>query len=350
MTGTKHTLLACRVSFQRLLELRGGEFDMYFLLMAILLLSSCTSIDDNHVVKESYLSTVISGYEFKKTDDLAIGRIQYFGATEINPCSYWTYFPSTIRKDAKTTLFVIPRAGALEESKVKDSLLEVVSYLEKYKMPGLIVNINKGGIKLTEQDMKSRSQSYSRADLHVYDAIFNQYLPLIRASGYNINEKIFLNGYSGAGSFAYKLALFYPEKVLGVVFGGASFAPMPLSEYQTKKVSYPIGLYDLQRYTGKSYDIENYRNIKFVQIRGEKDKNQIINHELYGDYAMSYFSRKFSSDPNTREKMMAEVYRDAGLDFSFYTYPNSEHAIDMKIFHQQTFDIFKEISDKMNQD
>lgn len=319
---------------------------VYLLMIAILLLSSCNTMDGNGAVEETYLSTITSGYEFTSTDDLMIGGIQYFKATDNNPCSFWAYFPKSIQKDTPTTLFVIPRTSALEESAVKDTLKEVISYLEAYKMPGLIVNMNKGGIKLTEQDMKSRSQSVSRSDLHLYDAVFNQYIPLLQAKGYDIDEKIFLNGYSGGGSFAYKFALFYPEKVLGVVFGGASVAPMPLSEYKDKAIRYPIGLSDLQRFTGKVYNMDNYKNIKFVHIRGEDDKNQVINNELYGEYAVTYFSRNFSSDPNTRERMLTDLYRDYGLDFSFYTYPNAKHAIDNARFYRQTFEIFKEIADR----
>lgn len=86
-----------------------------------------------------------------------------------------------------------------------------------------------------------------------------------------INEKIFLNGYSCSGVFAQRFALLYPELIDTLCVGGASGSiPIPSTEFD-----YPIGIGNYKTLMGKDFDFEKYSQIKFRYYVGEfEDKRK----------------------------------------------------------------------------
>ena len=94
-------------------------------------------------------------------------------------------------------------------------------------------------------------------------------------TGKDIQEKVFLNGYSSSGVFAERFALIYPEIVSRCLIGGeAGTIPVP-----TPEIKYPIGIEDYEELVGKPFNMEAYKEIMFGYYVGEleeKDKTSYL--------------------------------------------------------------------------
>lgn len=111
--------------------------------------------------------------------------------------------------------------------------------------------------------------------------------------GINLEDKIFLNGYSSSGVFAQRFALLHPELISTACIGGASGSiPIPTEEF-----GYPIGISDYKELTGKEFDMDSYCQIDFTYYVGELETQNKAETRFdeNGDpvpmHDMSYFDR-----------------------------------------------------------
>lgn len=111
--------------------------------------------------------------------------------------------------------------------------------------------------------------------------------------GINLEDKIFLNGYSSSGVFAQRFALLHPELISTACIGGASGSiPIPTEEF-----GYPIGISDYKELTGKEFDMDSYSQIDFTYYVGELETQNKAETRFdeNGDpvpmHDMSYFDR-----------------------------------------------------------
>ncbi len=122
----------------------------------------------------------------------------------------------------------------------------------------------------------------------------------------NINDKIFLNGYSASGVFAQRFALLHPEIVDTLCLGGASGSiPVPSSELE-----YPLGIADYSDVVGKPFDLESYLQIKFRYYVGalETERKSLERYDENGNFApmhdMSYFDRSVPNSVGVKQRII----------------------------------------------
>lgn len=137
----------------------------------------------------------------------------------------------------------------------------------------------------------SKDNLFYRIDLQVLNIINDVKQKISKST--EINEKIFLNGYSSSGVFAQRFALLHPEIIDTACIGGASGSiPIPI-----KDLEYPLGIADYLAITGKTFDFESYSQIKFRYYVGSLEDTRKTPERFdengkdapYHD--MSYFDR-----------------------------------------------------------
>ena len=172
----------------------------------------------------------------------------------------------------------------------------------------------------------SKDNPYYRLDLQVVNIVQEAKQHL--SSRVNLDDKIFLNGYSASGVFAERFALLHPEMIEMACIGGASGSiPVP-----TDQLEYPLGIKDYALITGKEFDMESYTQIKLRYYVGElEDKRKTS--ERYDEegkaapmHDMSYFDRSvpplvgsrqralFGKNLLERSQRQMELLQDMGLD------------------------------------
>ena len=184
-------------------------------------------------------------------------------------------------------------------------------------------------------DLPRNDENY-RIDEQVVEMINNA--KDILTNEYNIkpDDKIFLNGYSASGVFAQRFALLHPEIVGTACIGGASGSiPIP-----SDLLSYPLGTKDYEKITGKKFDEESYKNIKFRYFVGEFEKAGDRFDEYGNKYPMhdmSYFDRSvpvevgeaqrslFGEDLFVRANNTVNYIQNCGIDIDHYVIEGRSH-------------------------
>ena len=176
-------------------------------------------------------------------------------------------------------------------------------------------------------DIPKGDKNY-RIDEQIVRIINKSKVILKNEVGLTASDKIFLNGYSSSGVFAQRFALLHPDVVETACIGGASGSiPVP-----TKDLSYPLGIADYEKLTGKEFDFENYSKIKFRYYVGELETQNKSNTRVddFGNLApmhdMSYFNRSvpvdvgkkqreiFGKDMFSRAERTIQVLKSLGID------------------------------------
>lgn len=145
---------------------------------------------------------------------------------------------------------------------------------------------------------KTKSRQFHRIDEQVVSMITDATKIITGLTGKRVGDQVILNGYSSGGVFAQRFALLHPELVKSACIGGAiGSMPLPISEYQGRKIGYPLGIADYEELTGKTFDIESYKKIKFhyyvTEGENERKSDTRVNedNELAPMCDMSYMER-----------------------------------------------------------
>lgn len=189
-------------------------------------------------------------------------------------------------------------------------------------------------------------QNGERPDLDVVEAI-NKAKEIMR-NQYNIqlNDKIFLNGYSSSGCFAQRFSLIHPELIDTACIGGASGSiPIP-----NKDLDYPLGIKNYKELFGKRFDIEEYKKIIFdyyvgsLECETKSSDRTDENGDLSPMHDMSYFDKSVPTDVGEthrknlgqdmfeRAKNTVEILRNIGINISHKIIPNIAHN-DLEAFN-----------------
>ena len=127
-----------------------------------------------------------------------------------------------------------------------------------------------------------------------------------KTNGIDLEDKIFLNGYSSSGVFAQRFALLHPDLISAVCIGGASGSiPIPNKEFD-----YPIGIADFEELTGKQFDMESYKKIAFTYYVGELegDEKDYTRFDEYGNpvpmHDMSYLHESVPTDVGIKQRAL----------------------------------------------
>ena len=145
-----------------------------------------------------------------------------------------------------------------------------------------------------------------RLDMQIVDIINKVKNRIFELYGITVNDKIFLNGYSSSGVFAQRFSLLHPDIIDTVCIGGASGSIPVISDI----LDYPLGIKDFSKITGLSFDIDNYKKIKFRYYVGElEDVRKSFdryddNHNYAPMHDMSYFNRSVPVDVGKMQRSL----------------------------------------------
>ena len=195
----------------------------------------------------------------------------------------------------------------------------------------------------------------------VKDCIDSARLEIKEITGKNVQDRIFLSGYSASGLFAQRFALAYPEMINRALIGGAAGTiPVP-----TKKLKYPIGIQDYETVFGKEFDSEAYKRIQFAYYVGEKEAAKAGEYDINGDriksdkqipapmHDMSFRSATTPQDVGKEQRRLLgqnldERYKNAikanqiyGIDIEGIVVSNSTHRDIFNTIKNASISIFE---------
>lgn len=203
--------------------------------------------------------------------------------------------------------------------------------------------------QLAEECFKfDETNPFYRLDLQVKKVIEDAKMRINTSKKINVDNKIFLNGYSSSGVFAQRFALLHPEIIDTLCIGGAS-GSIPFPTYTNLEtgleygLDYPLGTKNYENLFGTAFNEEAYKNIKFRYFVGELE-DQRSTKERKNDFGfpapmhdMSYFDASiptltgkkqremFGENLFDRAKKQVEVLAIEGYDITHEIIPGRGH-------------------------
>lgn len=181
---------------------------------------------------------------------------------------------------------------------------------------------------LGRSTLTTGSEKLRRLDLQLL-AMARDAQRLLKAQGRGIASKLFLTGFSASAMFATRFAALHPQDVAAVVAGGLnSFVILPFDSFLGNRLTYPLGIADLEQVAGQAFDRRAWQQVPQLLFMGALDTNDAVDF----DDAYSSEHRRLIHQLLGR-RMIPErwqacerVYRDAMAPARFRTFDNVGHG------------------------
>jgi hypothetical protein len=287
------------------------------------------------------------------------GHIVEHAATSETPYSYFTYFPKSAEKRQEIILGVWPHGGgrssddyADHQAEAERAVKRLISFSERYRIPIISVAVPRvKGLYITTLvpgTFSTQEEMHLRPDLKVIDAVWSGYIPQIESMGYEVDERVFMMGFSSVSVFTLRFTIFHPDRVKAAWLGASATGPIPASEYEGTTINYPVGIADIEALTGKPFDLEAYRQVPHMIVVGEKDtdpKNDTtLFRECYTAAESSFIRSNFGETKPERAEFFYQYLVSMGMPATFTLYKDEGHNL-REYMLEEAFDFFVSTSD-----
>ncbi len=171
-----------------------------------------------------------------------------------------------------------------------------------------------------------REPGLERIDLQLIAMIHDAHRRLAEG-GVPTEKKVFLWGYSAAGSFTIRFTILHPELVQAASLGGCSVPTLPLEKVNGHEARYPIGVADLKQLTGRRFRAKAFRSVPIQIFRGAVDNNDEVSYDDGYDLVdRELINRELGGPPPIhRYSTIQELYRRAAPRVKFIIEPEVAH-------------------------
>ena len=191
---------------------------------------------------------------------------------------------------------------------------------------------------LTRAAMTHEDRRYARPDLQIL-AMLDDARDKLAAEGYVISPAALLWGFSAAADFVTRIAVLHPERVRAVAAGGLGGLPiLPLERYAGERLTYPVGVGDLEEVARLSLKAAALRATPMLLFQGSADENDSIEEPPFAcdEFASDSYScaqamwvnETFGSSTVDRVSAVSAIYRYFGMaDFNSIILPGIGHRV-----------------------
>lgn len=203
--------------------------------------------------------------------------------------------------------------------------------------------------QLDRDSMRITSGPMRRLDLQLI-AMIEDAQRRLRASGIRTRDGVLMTGFSASGSFSNRFTMLHPDRVRAVASGGLNgMLILPLTALGSVTLSYPIGIANVKKLTGRRVDLVAWRRVPQFIYMGALDDNDALHFsDGYDDdeRAIVYGSLGETMQPDRWTKMQ-QLYREAGANAIFHTYEGIGHGTNRAINDEIT-EFFREHMERLH--
>lgn len=179
---------------------------------------------------------------------------------------------------------------------------------------------------LDRDTLQWREPGLQRIDLQLI-AMIKDARQRLGGAGVPTEKRVFLWGYSAAGSFTIRFTILHPELVQAASLGGCSVPTLPIEKLNRHKARYPIGVAGLKQLTGSKFDAKAFRSVPIQIFRGAADNNdEVAFDDGYDPVDRQFINRELGGPlPIHRFPAIQNVYRRAAPKAKFIIEPGVAH-------------------------
>lgn len=239
--------------------------------------------------------------------------------------------PTVHRKDAWWTGF--------ERKKIADDL-GVVLLVPAFIRPGedLLIYTH----ALDRDSLTTKRTDLQRIDLQLIAMIDHARAELAKED-IQIDEKIFIQGFSASAMFANRFTVLHPDRVKAATMGSPGGWPLvPVAEFNGEPLPYPAGIADLESLTGVPFDSVMYNSIPQLIYMGSLDDNDSLDFtDSWDESGAQLVDKLFGADPLSRWEDAEAIYLAEGANVQFLLVDGAGH--DRKGLQEYSTDFFRNI-------
>ncbi len=184
---------------------------------------------------------------------------------------------------------------------------------------------------------KIKELGLERVDLQLL-SMFEDVRKRLKNSGFYIDQKFIIDGFSASAKFANRFTLLHPEYIKMCIAGGVSgILTLPIKELNNQRLLWPVGLGNIEKLTGVEFNdnkIEQFKDIPQIYYMGGQDHNNpfVFNENYEPRYSgkinqqeLEQIYQIFGNSMSERWVKSQELYKELGVNSSFYTYDGIGH-------------------------
>lgn len=171
---------------------------------------------------------------------------------------------------------------------------------------------------------------FQRPDQKV-NMMIDRFTDDLRHAGYNVHDRVFIDGFSAGAMFAQRYALLHPERIQALAAGQCGGAmTLPQDQYETTQMEWPVGTSDFSSLIGYTFDRDTYRQVPQYIYIGDQDTT---NSTLWGpgelwrtQSQIDFLNTTFgNTDPVRLENQVAYLNNMGYNNIIFHKYPGIGH-------------------------
>jgi hypothetical protein len=182
----------------------------------------------------------------------------------------------------------------------------------------------------------------ARIDLQLIAMIEDAKLILTK-QGLNVEEQVFMKGFSACSTFTNRFAILHPHIVKAVATGGINSIPMfPTEEWNGERLRYPVGIADIKEIAGIEFKLEEYMKVaQYIYMGSEDDNDTTLFDDAYERVDADLIWRLVGKGMDVRWENSEQIYKELGIPAQFVTYQGVGHSITPQIIND-VVDFFAE--------
>ena len=185
-------------------------------------------------------------------------------------------------------------------------------------------------------NVQTVSDEYLESLFNIHEQVHSMTLDAIQrlnASGWELEEEIFVAGFSASGSFADIYTSVYPDQVKAMFAGGLFLPTVPANSYQGHNLIYQLGTYDHERLFGRPFDLEAFNQTAKVYYMGEGETIDALGgSDVYTNHHRDIAYTIYGRDSiNQRWYRSQEVFFEVGGEGLFITDKTKEHVTSQEV-------------------
>jgi len=285
------------------------------------------------------------------------GELTFHEANDTIMYNWFSYVPASISKSELSYVLITGIRGSWSEERdiydyyyneateISRSEAQMrITYADNYKYILLVPVIPRGYMDgeyhypavFPRKAMLNSTHSFlRRPDLKI-NLMIDELKRLLRDNGYNINNKVFVDGFSVGSCFAQRYCLLHPERVQAIAAGQCGGAmTVPGSDYNGTDMNWPVGISDYQSLVGYGFNMSSYQQVpQFIYI-GDQDNGPPSTMVFYtvergGIFTQSqidFLNENFGDSDPVRLENQCAYMTEMGCNITFKLYPGVGHTV-----------------------
>lgn len=271
------------------------------------------------------------------------GELAFHEPDEEIPWAWFSYVPESLDKAELNYILVSGQNGNVvsipnfyyHEISATYPLAEMAErYAKKYNYISLTPVIPRiAGLYAVaferEVFMPSTDDFYARPDLKL-NSMIDRLLKILRSEGYNVHDKVFIEGFSAGGMFTNAYTFIHPERVQAAAMGSSGWMILPFADYKGFPLNWPLGINDFEELTGRKFNDDAYRTLpKFVYLGDLDTEHSHVccpERKYWKEEQIDFLKTNFGDTDPVRLGNMCDYLQSLRYYIEFKSYPDTDHS------------------------